>query len=85
MDLKRVAHAKWIAIPSDNVPKAPGRKRYTPKYWPKSFPELYFAKDTKGNLYLVGQIVVNSKGRIRKTSKRTESQAQTVIYFLLVK
>ncbi|MCP4356170.1 MAG: hypothetical protein GY793_11215 [Proteobacteria bacterium] len=86
---RKPLNGKWIAIPSDNVPKAPGRKRYTPKHWPKSFPELYFAKDTKGSAYLVGQTVhkTTSKGKkvIRKTTRKTESEAETVIYFFLVK
>lgn len=80
---------KWIAIPSDNVPKAPGKKKYSPDHWPKSFPELYFAKDTKGKSYLVGQTInkttKSGKKTIRKTNSRNESQAETVVYFFLVK
>ncbi|HAG53536.1 MAG TPA: hypothetical protein DCL21_07100 [Alphaproteobacteria bacterium] len=80
---------KWIAIPSNNVPKAPGKKRYTPETWKKSFPVLYFAQDTKGKAYLVGQTIhkTNKRGNkvIRKTNSRNESEAETVVYFFLVK
>lgn len=81
---------KWIAIPSDNVPKAPGKKKYSPDHWPKSFPELYFAKDSNnGKSYLVGQTInkttKSGKKTIRKTNSRNESQAETVVYFFLVK
>ena len=74
---------KWLAIPTDNVPKST-RKRYSPANWPKSFPELYTAEDTSGKAYLVGQTLYN-KGKIQKATKKRKSEAQTVIYFFLVK
>jgi hypothetical protein len=74
----------WLAIPTDNVPKST-RKRYTPANWPKSFPELYVAEDSTGKAYLVGQTLYNNKGKIKKATKKRESEAQTVIYFFLVK
>jgi len=74
---------KWLAIPTNDVPKNT-RKRYTPANWPKLFPELYVAEDSKGKYYLVGQTLYN-KGKIKKATKKRESEAQTVIYFFLVK
>jgi len=86
--VRKPTKGKWIAIPTENVPKS-RRKRYTPENWPKSYPELYFAQDTNGKAYLVGQTVhktnKHGKTRISKTSRKTESQAETVIYFFLVK
>lgn len=87
--IRKAKNGGWIAIPSDNVPKAPRRKRYTPENWPKSFPELYFTQDTKGKAYLVGQTIhkTNKRGNkiIRKTSSRNQHEAETVIYFFMVK
>lgn len=86
--VRKPTHGKWLAIPTENVPKS-RRKRYTPSNWPKSFPELYFAQDTKGNSYLVGQTIhktmKSGKSTIRKTNSRNESEAETVIYFFLKK
>jgi len=96
--IRKPTKGKWLAIPTDNVPKS-RRKRYSPSNWPKSFPELYFAQDTKGNSYLVGQTIhktmKSGKKTIRKINSRNESEAassrrrqdevQTVIYFFLKK
>lgn len=88
-EIRRPKNGKWIAIPTENVPKAPGKKRYTPENWPKLFPELYFAKDTKDKAYLVGQTIhkttKSGKKTIRRTNSRNESQAETAVYFFLVK
>ena len=75
---------KWLAFPTNNVPKST-RKRNTPANLPKSFPEIYVAEDSNGKAYLVGETLYNNKGKIKKATKKREAEAETVIYFFLVK